>query len=268
MTADLTGRRAIVSGGSSGIGLWIAHELALAGADVGLIARDRARLETAADLIGGRAGREILTASADVADGPAIRSAVEGTIDRLGGLDVLVNTAATPAGGIANLPLTELDPEYALAEVDVKAIGYLRTIVAAAPALVAGGDGRIVNVAGLSVLQTGNLIASLRNAGVVALSKNVADELGPSGVSTSVIHPGLTLTGPPTGVSDEEDDRVIAAALEVDGGLGGGADNDLGRLVHAREIGRLVVLLASDAGRILNGESFHLGTPRGVVTSI
>ena len=109
-------------------------------------------------------------------------------VAELGGVDILVNAAATPATGA---PFTDDDLE---AEINVKVRGYLRCARAVAPLMVESGWGRIVNIAGLAARQTGNIVGTVRNVAVAAMTKNLADELGPRGVNVTVVHPGMTRT--------------------------------------------------------------------------
>src|SRR6185312_10888528 len=116
-------------------------------------------------------------------------------VAQLGGVDILVNAAATPATGA---PFTDDDLE---GEINVKVRGYLRCARAVAPVMAATGWGRIVNVSGLAARHTGSVVGSVRNVAVAALTKNLADELGPAGINVTVVHPGSTVTErhPPAG---------------------------------------------------------------------
>ena len=75
-----------------------------------------------------------------------------------------------------------------------KVLGYLRCARAVAPVLKERGWGRIINISGLAARQSGTAIGSMRNVAVAALTKNLADELGPHGINVTVVHPGLTWT--------------------------------------------------------------------------
>ena len=77
---------------------------------------------------------------------------------------------------------------------DVKVLGYLRCAREAVPYMRRRGWGRIINVAGLAARRGGSIIGSIRNAGVVALTKNLAAELGPHGINVTCVHPGSTRT--------------------------------------------------------------------------
>ena len=142
---------------------------------------------------------------ADTGEDEAVLAAVRSVVEQLGAIDILVNAAATPATGA---PLREEDLEH---EINVKVRGYLRCIRAVAPLMVERGWGRIINVSGLAARQTGSITGSIRNVAVAAMTKNLADELGPKGINVTVVHPGMTITeGSP------ERFRAMAAALGRD----------------------------------------------------
>lgn len=77
-------------------------------------------------------------------------------------------------------------------EVNVKVMGYLRCASEVASHMKRQGWGRIINISGMASRNSGNTIGSIRNVGVVAMTKNLADELGPFGINVTVVHPGLT----------------------------------------------------------------------------
>src|SRR5580692_359675 len=107
----LTGRCALVTGGSRGIGLATARVLAAEGADVALLARTAEPLELAARELRERSGRRVVTAVADTGEDQQVLAAVRGVVGELGAIDILVNAAATPASGA---PLREEDLEHEL----------------------------------------------------------------------------------------------------------------------------------------------------------
>jgi NAD(P)-dependent dehydrogenase (short-subunit alcohol dehydrogenase family) len=250
----LGGRRAIVTGGSRGIGLAVARGLAVEGASVALVARGIEALEEAASALSAvavaadvaadaalatRAPR-VIGVPADTGSDDAVAAMVTRVVDEFGGVDILVNAAANPnrGGGF---------PEETLAdEINVKVQGYLRCARAVAPLMAATGWGRIVNVSGLAARQTGSVVGSVRNVAVAALTKNLADELGPSGVNVTVVHPGPTVTEvvPPADAS-----RV-----------------SIGRLVTAQEVADVIVFLCSPRSVAVNGDAVAVGG--GVVGSI
>ncbi|MBM7515639.1 SDR family NAD(P)-dependent oxidoreductase [Nocardioides nitrophenolicus] len=232
MDLGLAGSAALVTGGNRGIGRATATALAREGARVVLLGRDTATLAAAAAEIGA-AGH----VAADTTDDAAVVAAVDEAARLLGGLDVLVNCAAPRATRAAAPGLAGLDDADFLRNVDTKALGYLRVARAAAPYLRRQG-GAIVNISGMNARSTGNIAGSVRNIAVVALSKNLADELGPAGISVSCVHPGLTVTERTDG------DPEYAAVAST---------NALGRPITAAEVADVVTFLASPRGRAANG---------------
>src|SRR5439155_8750216 len=134
--------------------------------------------------------------------------------------------------------LAEITDELAWADVNVKVLGYLRCACEVAPHMMRRGWGRIVNVSGLAARQTGSTIGSMRNVAVVALAKNLADELGPHGINVTVVHPGLTRTEKTAGVVARQAQAQGISEDEVERRMAEG--NVLRRLVSAEEIAYLV----------------------------
>ena len=246
MDLELTGRRAVVTGGSRGIGLAIGRALAAEGADVALVARTEDVLERAAEEVARESGRKVIGVPADTGDDASVATMVGLVVAQLGGVDILVNAAATPATGA---PFTDDNLED---EINVKVRGYLRCARAVAPLMVESGWGRIVNIGGLAARQTGNLVGTVRNVAVAALTKNLADELGPRGVNVNVVHPGMTRTertaeaaaamASSRGVTVEELERALEGAVS------------LGRIVTAEEVAAVVTFLASPKSVAINGD--------------
>jgi NAD(P)-dependent dehydrogenase (short-subunit alcohol dehydrogenase family) len=169
----------------------------------------------------------------------------------LGGIDILVNAAATPATGA---PFTDDDLEH---EVNVKVRGYLRCARAVAPQMAERGWGRIVNISGLAARQTGSIVGTVRNVAVVAITKNLADELGPQGINVTVVHPGMTVTertpeameamAAARGTTVDELERRLDAAVSI------------GRRPTAEEVAAVVTFLASPKSVALNGDAVVAG---------
>ena len=114
------------------------------------------------------------------------------TVAQLGRVDILVNNASTP-GGVVTGPLASADDELLLEDINTKVVGYMRCAKAAAPHMQRSGWGRIVNIGGLSGRRAGN-ISGLRNAAIVHLTNTLADQLGASGITVNLVHPGATRT--------------------------------------------------------------------------
>src|SRR3989442_9113786 len=192
MDLGLAGKVAIVTGGSKGIGKAIAQELAGEGVDVAICARDRRALEEAAKARAGATRRRIVPIVCDTTSTKSVQDLVEATVAQLGRIDILVNNASTP-GGVVTGPLASADDELLLEDINTKVVGYLRCAKAAAPHMQRAGWGRIVSIGGLSGRRAGN-ISGLRNAAIVHLTKTLADQLGASGITVNLVHPGLTRT--------------------------------------------------------------------------
>ena len=149
MDLQLRGKRALVSGGSRGIGLAVARALLDEGAEVAIAARDKTRLSSAARELAGSNTGKVVTASFDVRDEQSVADMVGHVAARLGGIDILVNSAAPPGGG--SYRWNEFHADALLGDLDVKALGYLRCAQHVVPLMVANGWGRIINVAGENV---------------------------------------------------------------------------------------------------------------------
>src|SRR5580765_2549834 len=265
MDLELRTKRALVTGGSRGIGKAIARGLALEGASVALLARDAERLAASAAELINETGATVVAVVADTSDEAQVESAVAEAVAALGGgIDILVNAAAEPGGYAAPPALAELQAAFLQREIDIKVMGYVRTARAVAPQMQARGWGRIVNISGLATRQSGNTVGSIRNVAVAALTKNLADELGPSGINVTVVHPGLTRT--------ERTAALVAAQAKAQGV---GEDlilqrmaegNSIRRLVDAAEVADVVAFLASPKSVAINGDAIAAGggVPRAI----
>jgi NAD(P)-dependent dehydrogenase (short-subunit alcohol dehydrogenase family) len=234
MDLGLSGRVAIVTGGSRGIGKAIAGELAREGADVVVCGRGRETLEETAQALAKDTGRRVVPIVADTTRWDSVARLVESTLSQLGRIDVLVNNAATP-GGLVSGPLAEADEAALLEDINTKVLGYLRCAKAVAPHMQGRGWGRIVNIGGLSGRRSGN-ISGLRNAAVVHMTKTLADQLGQHGITVNLVHPGTTRT-----------ERTDAATEKR------AASNAIRRIVDAAEIAQVVTFLASTKAANVTG---------------
>lgn len=234
MDLGLTGRVAIVTGGSRGIGRAIARMLASEGVDVAICARQGRALDETARALSQETGGRIMPIVADTMSSESVARLVDTTLASFGRVDVLVNNASTP-GGLVRGPLAEADEKMLLEDIDTKVVGYLRCAKAVAPHMQQRRWGRIINIGGLSGRRSGN-ISGLRNAAIVHLTKTLADELGAHGITVNLVHPGTTRT-----------ERTDAEAERR------GATNAIRRIVDASEIAQVVTFLASTKAANVTG---------------
>jgi len=232
----LTGKRALVTGASRGIGAAIAKALAAAGADVAITYEKSAELAEGVVKEIEAVGRRGIAIQADSADASAVQASVEKTVEALGGLDVLVNNAGIlRMGDVKDLSLEDID---AMLNVNVRA--PIVATRAAIPHLSAGG--RIISIGSFfadrvpaSIL---GVYSSTKSA-LVAFTKGLARELGPKGITANLVQPGSINTdmNPADGPF-----APVMKALTATGDYGKGDD-----------IAQAVVFLASGEASYITG---------------
>ena len=204
MDLGLEGKRAIVTGGSLGIGKAIARELAREGADVAIVARTKDQLEAAARELAAETKRRVIPLVADVTSKAQVDAMVAQAAAQLGGVHILVNSGSPPGGSAtATGPIETVVDEDLLHDFNVKYVGALRCARAAIPYMKEQGWGRIINISGTNARNAGNLSGGARNTSLVHLTKTLAVQLGRFGITVNCIHPGTTRT--------ERTPRLLAA---------------------------------------------------------
>ena len=258
MDLGLRGKRAIVTGGSRGIGKAIALELAREGVDVAIVARDQARLAAAAKELSEQSGQRIVPISTDVTDRLAVEAMIAQAAEQLGGLHILVNSGSAP-GGSANAigPIETVDDDALVEDFQVKYMGALRCARASIPYMKQAGWGRIVNISGVNARNAGNLSGGARNASMVHLTKTLALQVGRFGITVNCIHPGTTRTertpsllaaqAAKEGITAEEVERRNFAPDAPRG-------NAICRMVDASEVAFVAAFLASEKSWAISGE--------------
>ena len=257
MDLDLSGKTAIVTGGSRGIGKAIARELATEGVDVAITARGREALEATAQELAGETGRRVVAIVANTRDDAAVKAMVEEAASALGHLDILVNNAARPGGPSPVPKLADLTYEMLEEDIDTKVMGYIRCAREVAPHMRSQGWGRIINISGMAARGSGTTIGSIRNVSVVAMTKNMADELGPDGINVTVVHPGTTRTERTAGMIEEAARSQRITEEEAEQRMGAG--NSTRRIVDAQEVAYVVTFLASPKSVAINGDVIAAG---------
>ncbi len=192
MDFNLSGRVALITGASRGIGRAIAEAYAAAGAKVVLASRKQEGLDQVAETIRAKGG-EALPIAAHTGDPAAVVALVVQTVRACGGIDILVNNAATnPHFG----PLLSADEAQWDKILEVNLKGYFHTIKACVPHLIERGGGKIINMASVAGIQPqpGMGVYSVSKAGVIMLTRALAVELAAQNIQVNAIAPGFIQT--------------------------------------------------------------------------
>ncbi len=235
----LKGKRAIVTGGSLGIGAAIARELGRQGADVAINYRkhDMEANQVVADIEA--MGRKGLAVKADVASFADAERMVGEVLEAFGGLDILVNNAGINRDGVI-WKMTEEQWDQVM-EVNLK--GYFNYTRAAVGILKEQGSGKIVNVTSINGLRGkfGQTNYCASKAGIIGFTKSLARELGRASVNVNAVAPGLIETD----MMKDAPAKIIDAAL---------AEIVLGRLGKPEEVAEVTAFLCSEAARHVTGQ--------------
>ncbi len=242
---DLSGKTAIVTGASRGIGAVIAEALAEFGAHVVVSSRKLESVSAVAEAIRQRQGKAEAIA-AHAGDPQALRSLVEETCSRCGGVDIVVNNAATnPVFG----PILDTDASVFAKIMQVNVLGPLELAKAAYPSMKARGGGSIINIASVGGLrpEPGLGLYSVSKAALINLTKVLAQEWAKDGIRANVICPGLVQTRFSAALWQNEEhlQRFLRAV-------------PLGRIAQPEEMALLAVYLAAPASAYCTGAVFTI----------
>lgn len=240
---NLTGKVAIVTGASRGIGKAIAGQLARAGCAVVVASRRQEALDEVAAEINASGG-QALGIAAHNGDKAALRRLVERTIAQFGRLDILVNNAATNPHFGSTL---EADDSYWRKTLDVNLLGNVWLTQAAVRAMRENGGGKIINVASIVGLKPGRHqgIYSISKAAIISLTQTLAQELGADNIQVNAIAPGLVQTKFAQALWGNPD--LLEQVL---------AQTPVGRIGQPQDIAGLALLLASSAADFTTGAVF------------
>ena len=246
MELGLRGRTAVVGGASAGIGLGIAEALAAEGANVAMFARGRDVLEREATRLGG------LAVAGDASDPADLERLVAATVERFGGVDVLV----VNAGGPPRIKARDLTDDDVRGAVDLLLLYAVRLVRLCLPHLEASPAGRIVTITSSAAQEPIDNLA-LSNAirpGIAGWSKTLARELGPLGITVNTVAPGRIETERLAEVYPDGPTDADLAAIP------------LRRFGQPRELGDVVAFVASDRAAYVTGQSIVVdgGLTRGL----
>jgi NAD(P)-dependent dehydrogenase (short-subunit alcohol dehydrogenase family) len=251
---DLSGKVALITGASRGIGEAIALAYAQAGARVILTSRKQADLDGVAQHIR-ESGSDALALAAHTGDAAAIANVVEQAVSTYGGIDVIVNNAATnPHFG----PILTAEDSHWDKILDVNVKGYFRVVKACIESMKVRGGGKIINMASVAGLEPQPMmgIYSVSKAAVLMLTKVLAAELAQFNIQVNAIAPGFVKT-------------KFSAALWQNSQINEAVLNTIPqkRMAEPEEIAGLAVYLASPASSFVTGSTFTIdggqlvGTP-------
>ena len=239
---DLSGKTALITGGSRGLGLQIAEALGEAGAKVAITARKQGELDEAAARLGER-GIETLTIAGDLSKFDTIPGMVDKAVARYGGIDILVNNAGTTWGA----PTEEHPPEawHKVMNLNVNAMFFLTQEVGRR-CMIPRGKGKIINmssVAGLRAHGSGmtTIAYNTSKAAVLHFTRALAAEWGKYGINVNALCPGFFPSKMSRGLLEVIGDEVIA-------------HTPLGRLGGDEDLKGIAVFFASEASRHVTGQ--------------
>ena len=249
MDLQLTDKIAFVTGGSKGIGRRVATQLAHEGCDVVITARGADELEQAAKEISAETGRKVVAHAGDMSKSDDVDRCVQSAIDEFGRIDVLVTCAGSSPGGL----LEELTDEQWMQSLNLKFMGYVRTVRSVVPHMVKQGSGSIVLVVGNDGLKPSywEMTAGAANAADLNFASSIADQYGPKGVRVNTVNPGPVDTDRWDGL-----EKAFARDMGVDQAEArrrAEASIPLGRITQPEEVAALVTFLASDVAGSVHG---------------
>lgn len=249
MDLKLAGKKAIVTGGSKGIGRETARILAEEGCDVAITARDEGRLKEAADKLAAATGRTVLPFAGDMSVQEDVERCMGAAIEAFEDIDILVTCAGSSPGGL----LEELTEDQWMSSLGLKFMGYVRSCSVILPHMRERGTGSVVLVVGNDGIKSSywELTAGVANAADNNFASAVAEQYGRFGVRVNTVNPGPVNTDRwdglekrfalDRGIDQSEARRIVMGTLP------------LGRICEAEEVASVVAFLASPQASYVSG---------------
>ncbi|WP_420630410.1 glucose 1-dehydrogenase [Candidatus Leptofilum sp.] len=252
---DLTGKVALVTGASRGIGQAIAEAYAAAGAKVVLASRKQAALDEVAELISSKGG-EALPIAAHTGDDAAINELVAKATEAFGGIDIVVNNAATnPHFG----PMLTAEESHWDKILDVNVKGYFRVAKGCVPSMRARGGGKIINIASIAGLapQPGMGVYCVSKVAVLMMTEVLAAELAADNIQVNAIAPGFIKTKFSAAIwSNPQLNEMVMKQIPQ------------GRMAAPEELTGMALYLASDASSFTTGATMLIDGGQFIGNSI
>ena len=254
MDLRMSGKTALVTGGSAGIGKAIARALAQEGVEVAICARRKETLDATAAEIARETNRKVVPIPADLTKPADAENFVKGAHQALGRIDILVNNAGSAPGGIIEV----LSEEHWAQSLQLKFMGYVRCLKHALPIMQQQGGGRVVNLIGNDGVKPSywEIAPGAANAAGQNLTLALASQYGKDNISFVAVNPGPVRTERWAGLVDamardmkisrEEADTLAPRSIP------------LGRIAEVEEVASLVVYLASDLAHFVNGTMIEI----------
>jgi NAD(P)-dependent dehydrogenase (short-subunit alcohol dehydrogenase family) len=257
MDLGLKGRKAIVTGGSKGLGRAIAEELVKEGADVAICSRDQAEIEQAGKELEA-IGAKVFASVADVTDPASVMSFVSASAEALGGIDVLVNNAGRAHPGTFQT-LTDEDWKE---DLDVKLFSMIRCSRAVLPHMQSRGGGRIININAVQARSPDPrfFATSTDRAACLAFTKTLSLELAPANILVNSVNIGYVVTPQWRNIHQHRapemsEDEFFSSMAQ--------AEIPLGRFGNPDEVSGVVAFLAGERANYITGASIDVAGGMG-----
>jgi 3-oxoacyl-[acyl-carrier protein] reductase len=261
MLIDLSGRTALITGGSRGIGRAIAERLGRSGADVAILARRQDQIDQTVSELQDRVAGRIIGLACDVTDSAAVERCLASIEEQIGSVDILVNNA----GSSQRSPFLEMTRQHLADDFELKVQAAIRISQLVIPAMQKQRWGRILNIVTITGKTPGPASAptTLSRAAGMALIKAMANEFAAdnilvNGIAVGVIRSDQIVRAHAAQAPDTPIEDFIAARVRRDG-------IPLGRIGEAEEVGNLACFLASDAAAYITGTSINIDGGRCAV---
>lgn len=238
----LKGKTALITGAGRGIGREIALKMASQGASVIIADIDEKTMEAVKDEASGL-GVKSMAAKMDISNSNSVTTAIGKVLEEFGSIDILVNNAAI----FREAPFLEMTPEQWQQTVDINLTGMFNVTRALAPVMAENGSGSIISIASVDAFQGCRNYShyAMTKAGVVGLSRTLAQELGPKGIRVNAIAPGIMLTEMTRDRVEANKDAYLARV-------------PIGRIGVPEDIANAALFLASEMSSYITGQVIHV----------